>query len=1076
MRSLLRVWVLSLLVISGSLSQQFYRSKGLSLFNQGQYHAAIDSLLHWADIFTGERGIAYYYVGECYYNLGLDETIPSQAISSFKKGIGYFEQAARQTDLSSLYPEKKVEALYKKAWSYYRLAELESDPLLSLIISDRTFTELSSSFSDTTGVYALYMAGETRLRIADWKRIQMFLSANVGQSIILAQEALQSIRSAESAFKQVADSKIVSSYLRSCALLQYQNSLFEEGKLYQKMDPEVFGELKDSRQEKTPEETAIKTFYRVNYRSVLNSMNSLSKVRFKPIITYSEAVKYLNLYLLTGEVKDKQSLNSTLDSLKWVSFRDEKFFIEANRDHRESSEDESFLNLADSTKSFYAKAGKDFPEAWYWLGWVQFVVNARESETQFERFLQDTQNSFSDPRLTALREDAKYRIFLLRFDQYAANTGRLKVLKKEIEKFNPRYPFVQDRVKLLLQLVRVGLGEPIWGQILQAPSTGGRLKDAFILIRNMMVRAARVTGRERVPYLKYLDKLFQITQDRSSDATSFYRGFSLFLKAEIQETSRAKRKFYFSAADALRLSRGKYQQEGMYVQARSYFAAAKHESTPDKRNSVYAKAKPLFVQLINNAKSLRSVYYLGEIFRIERNDLAARRCYEVVMKKTKGKRGGEFWYNNALAGMESCGSAGNLTRLKGIKIDEVVFPEKLLVEDGEEISLERFADQDYIRKQYWQEAIDLLMKFGLPKLTIYPSAFRLSSSRFNTRAYRMLSVGIHERVGNITSGIQLQVIFPAGVPQDVTVSLDGIQIAKNNKGFYQKKPLPLNQVVEIKVNNSLCYPFLEMHRLTQPGLERRVVYLVRKTRFVPSGIGVESGVNVINFPKRVDGNIILQSDGMVLLPATFLYKDFQSDVSYRDFVYSKFLDKYLVVNSGMENLLVYRNDSMVSKDGEFPLVFPSDTDKIKSPEGIAIDSKGNIYIVEWANHRVSVFSNDGSYLRSFGEFGRNVSTDVGKPVHFVFPTRIAIAEDTEGILVDGKRIYRDPQIFVADRYGIQLVDVHGNYLDTPVSSGVDSGSFYDIVVRGYGTNARLYVVDRKEGKIKRFVAKPLEVN
>ena len=339
----------------------------------------------------------------------------------------------------------------------------------------------------------------------------------------------------------------------------------------------------------------------------------------------------------------------------------------------------------------------------------------------------------------------------------------------------------------------------------------------------------------------------------------------------------------------------------------------------------------------------------------------------------------------------------------------------------------------------------------------------------------MLSAGIHERVGNITSGIQLQVILPAEVPQNVTVSFDGIQIAKNNKGFYQKKPLSLNQVVEIKIDNSLCYPFLERHRLTQPGLERKVVYLVRKTRFVPSGIGVESGVNVINFPKRLDGNIILQSDGMVLLQATFLYKDFQSDVSYRDFVYSKFLDKYLVVNSGMENLLVYRNDSMVSKDGEFPLVFPSDTDKIKSPEGITIDSKGNIYIVEWANHRVSVFSNDGSYLRSFGEFGRNVSTDVGKPVHFIFPTRIAIAEDTEGILVDGKRIYRDPQIFVADRYGIHLVDVHGNYLGTPVSSGVDSGSFYDIVVRGYGTNARLYVVDRREGKVKRFVAKPLEV-
>ena len=226
---------LSLLVISVSLAQQFYKSKGLSLFNQGNYNAAIDSLLHWADIHTGESGIAYYYVGECYYNSGLDAATSSQAIAFFKKGITYFDKAVRQADLLSLYPEKKTEAVYKKAWSYYRLAELEKDPLPSLMLSNRTFTELSVSPSDTIGVYALYMAGETRLRIANWKRIQMLLSANVGESIILAKEALQNIKSAENAFKQVANSRMISNYLKSCALLEYQNSLFGEGKIYQKM-------------------------------------------------------------------------------------------------------------------------------------------------------------------------------------------------------------------------------------------------------------------------------------------------------------------------------------------------------------------------------------------------------------------------------------------------------------------------------------------------------------------------------------------------------------------------------------------------------------------------------------------------------------------------------------------------------------------------------------------------------------------------------------------------------------------------------------------------------------------------
>ena len=207
----------------------------------------------------------------------------------------------------------------------------------------------------------------------------------------------------------------------------------------------------------------------------------------------------------------------------------------------------------------------------------------------------------------------------------------------------------------------------------------------------------------------------------------------------------------------------------------------------------------------------------------------------------------------------------------------------------------------------------------------------------------MLSAGIHERVGNITSGIQLQIVLPTGVPEDVTVTLNGMVLQKNKEGFYQKRRLQLNQVVEIKVNNSFCYPFFEIHRLIRPGLEHRIICLVRKAHFVPSGIGIESGINIINFAGRLDDNTILQSNGMILSQSTFLYKDFQSDVSYRDFVYSKFLDKYLVVNSGMENLLLYRNDSILSKDEEFPLVFPGDTSKIKSPEGITIDSKGNIY-------------------------------------------------------------------------------------------------------------------------------------
>ena len=75
MRLMLKILILTVLIISSSMSQQFYQSKGLHLFNQRQYSAAIDSMIHWADSHTSERGMVYFYVGESYYNLGLDENI-----------------------------------------------------------------------------------------------------------------------------------------------------------------------------------------------------------------------------------------------------------------------------------------------------------------------------------------------------------------------------------------------------------------------------------------------------------------------------------------------------------------------------------------------------------------------------------------------------------------------------------------------------------------------------------------------------------------------------------------------------------------------------------------------------------------------------------------------------------------------------------------------------------------------------------------------------------------------------------------------------------------------------------------
>ena len=1078
MRAVRKGFFLVLLIISSGLGQQphlqFYRSKALELFNQGQYPAAIDSMLRWAETYTAERGMAYYYVGESYYNLGLDESSIPRALSFFNESAQYFDKASKQTDLISLSSSKLKEALYKKGWCYYRLAEIENDPVAALDKAVRSFSEAAASGMDTLSFYAHYMVGEAQYRLSEWKRMQMYFSQNEVQALEWAQEGIQSLTAAEHAFQQVIDSRGISQNLRACARLKYQDVLMAWGKLYQQMPPGIFQKITDLRKKESAEITATSLLFQVNYESVFSSLDRLSKVKFEPLVVYSKAIQYLSIYYLTGENQHRQLLNSVLDSLRWVGFQEEKTFLQAERDQRGTVEEEAFFRLTDLRSSFYAKSAEAFPEAWYWLGWAQFVANSKESSRQFSQFLRETETSSKDLRIATLREDAQYRIFLLTFDQNAADQNILRNLRQQMEAFHPQNYTIRNQTDLLLQLVRIGLGEPIWGRILKASTTNDRLRDAFILVRNMLVRATRVTGKERVPYLNYLEKLFEITQERRTQETTFYRGLSLFLTAEIQETAQNKRKYYFSAADALKLSEGMYRNEGMYVQARSYFAAAKHESSPDQRKNVYERAKPIFIRLIREAKSLRSVYYLGEIFRIEGNDLAARKCYDVVMKKTRGVERGAFWYNNAFAGIQNCESTGDTTKLEGIPIENVVFPEALLTVDGEEISLEKFADPDYIRRQYLEEAIDLIMKYGLPKRELYPSVFHIPGSRFNQRAFRIATAGFEERAGTVTTGLQLEVVFPDAASEEIAVYLDGVRLEKDSEGFYRKAPLRLNQRMKIKIESRLAYPFVEEHIFQQPGIEWMTVSLSRRTLLESRGVGLDSGIDIVQFSERLDKNVVFQPENFPVSSATFLYKDFQSDVNYRDFVYSASMDGYLVANSQKENLLFYRNDPMISREGEFSLIFPDEQSQVKSPEGIALDSQGNIYIVDWGKHQIVVFGKDGSYLRSFGSLGINLPSAVGKPVHLMFPTRIAVSEDLQGVLINGKRVYRNPQLFVSDRNGVHLMDTYGNYLDTLISSGYKPGSLYALTVRGYGAGARLYLFNRSTGGVDRFAAKYVE--
>jgi len=1041
--------------------QQFYRSQGLELFNRGNFEAAIPAMTQWIQEHEAEKGVAFYYIGESHYNLGLVSGRDSEQSEHFRKAAESLTAALQQPDLGDPSNDLTEATRYKLAWCHFRLSESNDNPLVNLQAAASRFRELRSG-TDTLSVYAGYMAGESLLRAAQRQRLAFSLSRNTGEAVGLAGSHQMALREAEASLRQASESPLSTKRLALCSRIRLQDVAYERGELYQAMPAEVWAEW-DERQEAGASQESRRQFESADYGAALLAFPGPLNREFRPVALYSEIQKNLNLFLLTGEDRYARSFNGLLDSLRWTSFQAEKLFFQGNRDQRLNSSSDDFQKLAAPSRSHYAKAAATLPEALYWLAWVQFVANVDGSDSFFEQFLEQTIQSAGDDRIDYLREDARYRILLIRFDRYAADRNQLRTLREDIQAFHPRNSEIGNRKELLLQLVRIGLDEPIWGQILQAANTDARLDEAFILIRNMLVRASIVTGKERLQYLSYLDRLFQITQERRSVETTFYKGMALFLRAEIQENASQKRQLFHSAAELLKDIQDPYRQEGEYIQARSYFSSAKHELKESERYNVFEKSEPLFVQLINQARSVRSLYYLGEIFRIRGNDLAARKCYERVMQATRNQAGGEFWFNNAQAGWATCKAAGDTSVLRGIQISRVEFPERLLTVQGEEISLEKFADTDFIRNQYWEEALTLLMKFGLPRRELYPSANVPAFSRFARQSFDPVSAGLDERIGAVYSGLRLTVLYPENVPQESLVRLNGIPLEKDSRGEFRKSPIALGEVLEIRAENPLCYPFAKTHSFFQPGVQDVVAPLVEKQNYVLSQKSME-GIQVIHFPERIDGNRVVITSEVPVSTGSALYQDFARDVAFRDFAYSGLIDGFAAVHARDAVLQIYRNNGG-SRPDVLPLTCTLNLEPLGSAEGIAVDLSGNFYVVDWKKHRVLVVQPDGTVVREWGSFGVNTADDVGKPVKLCFPTRIALAEDRAGVPLWGKSYFRPPVVYILDRDGIHLVSSEGVYWDTLKPDRMAKGSAYSIGVSGYGSESRLYLVDHQTGQV-----------
>lgn len=179
-------------------------------------------------------------------------------------------------------------------------------------------------------------------------------------------------------------------------------------------------------------------------------------------------------------------------------------------------------------------------------------------------------------------------------------------------------------------------------------------------------------------------------------------------------------------------------------------------------------------------------------------------------------------------------------------------------------------------------------------------------------------------------------------------------------------------------------------------------------------------------------------------------------------------------------------EHIVTIDGDAELSLPTD---------IVVDDSGFIYVVDSGNDRVSVFNEEGEYLRSFGKTGKQAGQFQG-PVGIAIGTdeRLYVADkgnnriqifDLNGKLIKTfKTMFEDQevrpvdvaiskegdQIFVTGNanHRVMVYDRDGNLLNHWGGEGANKGMFRYPATAAVSPDNKLYVVDVLNTRVQVF--------
>jgi len=169
-------------------------------------------------------------------------------------------------------------------------------------------------------------------------------------------------------------------------------------------------------------------------------------------------------------------------------------------------------------------------------------------------------------------------------------------------------------------------------------------------------------------------------------------------------------------------------------------------------------------------------------------------------------------------------------------------------------------------------------------------------------------------------------------------------------------------------------------------------------------------------------------------------------------------DFYIADSRNHRILHIASDGSLLHQWGAFADVFTSEAPigTFNEPWGIAVGPDGSVYVSDTWNHRVQKFSEDGTPIKMWGQYGQPLPGDSASAGSFWGPRGVAV--DVQG------------RVLVADTGNKRIVvfDPDGNYITEFGSAGFDPGQFDEPVGVAVAPSGTIYVTDTWNQRIQAF--------